>query len=323
LPDNVDFGHFNAIAGQNAWKEAALLIVVGRTLPPPADVEAIARPLFGADIDEIEPGTWYPLVERGVQMRDGAIAKFEGHAHPDPRAEEVRWQICEAGLIQAIGRGRAINRTAANPLQIDILTNVPLPVVTDELVSWDVIQPTKAEIMRSRGAVPLNYRDMAAAYPDLFRKGAEAARKALGEENPGEMPIEEYLIGVSPGFLAIDYRRSGSRGPASTLLFDPNRIEPLAWLTERIGAVEIKGTARPLPISFKEYLQQRRLTDTPNGTFVEDAQHDRMLPDVRTWEQLESYLRGRGACDGALAAGRSVWGQYVAKHRSDRAGKAE
>jgi len=43
-------------------------------------------------------------------------------------------------------------------------------------------------------------------------------------------------------------------------------------------------------ISFKEYLQQRRRTDTPQGDFVEDARRDGKLPDVRTWDQLEGDL---------------------------------
>src|SRR5882757_5593615 len=71
--------------------------------------------------------------------------------------------------------------------------------------------------------VPLNYRDMAATYPDLFPTG-EAARKALERENPGQTPIEKYIIGVCPGFCALGYRRVGSRGPASKLLFDRKRI---------------------------------------------------------------------------------------------------
>jgi len=85
-------------------------------------------------------------------------------------------------LIQAIGRGRAVNRTADNPLKIDIVTNYPLPIVVDELTTWALIQPTDVEIMRSRGAVPTTYRDMATAYPDLFTS-EDAARKSLTRES--------------------------------------------------------------------------------------------------------------------------------------------
>jgi putative DNA primase/helicase len=89
--------------------------------------------------------------------------------------------MCEAGLVQAIGRGRGVNRSAAEPLQIDILTNVVLPIDVDEVTTWDRIQPSLVQIMRARGAMPLSYADMAAAYPDLLVTRA-AAKMALTRE---------------------------------------------------------------------------------------------------------------------------------------------
>jgi hypothetical protein len=238
----------------------ALLILIGRTEPPPQEVEKLARALFDTDVAEMPAGQWYPKVDRGVQMRDGGVAVIQSPAHPDRRAEAVRSQICEAELIQAIGRGRAVNRTAADPLHIDILTAYPLPIVVDELTTWELVQPTDAEVMRSRGAVPMNYRDMATAYSDLFTSPHAAQMRLIREfgigikgvnRNPSQSPIESYLIGVCDGFLSISFRRKGFRGPPSKLLFDPQRIEPLAWLNERIGEVSIQGKPR------KPYLRSR------------------------------------------------------------------
>ncbi len=45
---------------------------------------------------------------------DGEQTQLEADIHPDPLVESVRNQICEAELIQAIGRARAIRRTAAH-----------------------------------------------------------------------------------------------------------------------------------------------------------------------------------------------------------------
>ena len=107
--------------------------------------------------------------------------------------------------------------------------------------------------MRSRGAVPTTYRDMATAYPDLFTS-EDAARKSLTRESAldingftslgGQTPKESYLIGVCPGFLSIPFKRKSFHARPSKLLFDPKSIDPLTWLTERIGEVNIKGTAR-------------------------------------------------------------------------------
>lgn len=139
----------------------------------------------------------------------------------------------------------ATNRIAANPLQIDIVTNVVLPIEVDEVATWDDIQPTVAQIMRVRGAVPLNYADMATAYPDLFLS-RDAAKMALARErmaaaagNPEQTPIGEYLIGVCSGFSSLRYRRVAARGPASTLLYDHTRIDPQPWLSERVGEVAL------------------------------------------------------------------------------------
>jgi hypothetical protein len=94
---------------------------------------------------------------------------------------------------------------------------------------------------------------MATAYPDLFGS-AESAKKALEREytsnssklrgDPSQTPIEKYLIGVCPRFLAMSFRKKGFSGPTSKLLFDPNLIEPLAWLTEKIGRVTVIGKPR-------------------------------------------------------------------------------
>ena len=171
LPANVTVRHFNDIGGENAWKDVALVVVIGRTEPAPSAVERTTRALFGAEVQEIpvdhNRAIRYPRTTRGIRMRTGRGVAVEGPCHPDPRAEAVRWAICEAQLVQAIGRGRGVNRTDANPLQIDILTNVVLPIEVDEVTTWARIQPGTARVMRAAGAVPLSYTDMATAYPDF------------------------------------------------------------------------------------------------------------------------------------------------------------
>lgn len=66
-------------------------------------------------------------------------------------------------------------------------------------------------------------------------------------------------------------------------------------------------------MTFREYLAQRRITDTPCGDFVQDARHDPTLPDIASWDALEGYLRlkttGRMPVGVRLAA-RDVWRQY-------------
>jgi putative DNA primase/helicase len=272
LPDTVDLGHFQALAGLNQWRDARVIIIIGRTLPPVRDVEQIARVVFEREITEIEPNQLgrveYPRVPRSIRMRGGGCVMVDGPGHPDPLAEEIRLQICEAELVQAIGRGRGIRRQADNALEVDLLTNIAVPgIEVDEALTWQEIQPSSIDVMWAAGAVPLGHADMATAYPHLF-VSAEAARKRLEREkdssggcknpgqfrcpearNPGQTSIRKIIInrhlsGVS-GVFAVHYRRSGSRGPAGELLYDPARIDPLGWLTERLGPVALIGPAVP------------------------------------------------------------------------------
>jgi putative DNA primase/helicase len=244
MPANVALAHFNATAGLNAWQDVELLVVIGRTEPSPRTVERTARALFGCEVREIEPNehghVWYPRVPIGIRMRDGRATTVLSNQHPDWRVDLIRWLICEAELVQAIGRGRGVRRTAMNPLRIEILCSIPLPIEVDEVVSWEDLQPSLVRVMWARGAVPTTYGDMALAFPNLF-PSREAAKKAVGRENWGQTLIGYISHKELSPVSAIHYRRAGSRGPAGKLLFDPTRINPVEWLNDHLGPVTVLG----------------------------------------------------------------------------------
>lgn len=54
-------------------------------------------------------------------------------------------------------------------------------------------------------------------------------------------PAAEFRAQGGGGNVAfVRYRRIGSRGPASSLLYDPDLIrDPMAWLTDRLGKVAV------------------------------------------------------------------------------------
>jgi len=246
LPDTVDVANFNALTGSDAWKEVAIVIVIGRLAPPVREVERIARVVFGIEVQEVEPDDKgyirYPQIRRGIRMRDGRGIGVDGPSHPDPRVKAIRWAICEGKLIQAIGRGRGVNRTEASPLQIDILTNVCSPIEVDEVTTWAKIQPGAMDVMCAHGAIPLGYRDMADAYPDLFPT-RDTAKMAIRRENPEQTSIKSIPYRRMFRVSAVRYRRAGSRGPAGTLFYDPTRIDPLTWLTEHLSAATLLPNA--------------------------------------------------------------------------------
>jgi putative DNA primase/helicase len=156
LPENVDAAHFNAVEGIDKWGEVAGQIVVGRTMPPPNEVELMAEVLTGevVDRDGVEfPGGWYPRKVVGIRMSGGGEVGHPTLAeyHPDTICEAIRRNICEGGLTQAIGRSRAVNRTEANPIHTVIVGTMPLALSVDEVLTADAIEPDPLILMASRG----------------------------------------------------------------------------------------------------------------------------------------------------------------------------
>jgi putative DNA primase/helicase len=134
LPPRVEAVHFNALSGLDRWGGVGGMVVLGRTFPAPRTVELNAMALTGRvpTPNPADAGWWYPMVERRVRLAGDRTAPLAMEEH----AEAVRWCICEGELIQAMGRGRGVNRSAATPLEIDLLTDVVLPVTVDALVPW-------------------------------------------------------------------------------------------------------------------------------------------------------------------------------------------
>jgi hypothetical protein len=196
LPPGVLTAHFNAIEGLDYYKDVRLLITVGRTAPGPLAVEAIASALSGVEVASTQAtGMWYDRVERMI-----GSAGVRCDEHPDPLAEAVRWQASEAGIIQAIGRGRGVNRTSATPLDIDVLFDAPLPGQLDRVERWRA--PSLATVMRLDGFWLNAPGDMSRAWPATWktRQAAKdwADRQRHGSGTEGTLPIRKYLIGKVP-----------------------------------------------------------------------------------------------------------------------------
>ncbi len=176
LPPRVEAVHFNALSGLDRWGGIGGMIVLGRTLPAPRTVELIAMALTGREPipNPEDAGWWYPMTERRLRLADDRTAPLSTEAHADPIAEAVRWSICEGELIQAMGRGRGVNRTAGTVLEIDLLTDVVLPVTVDALAPWSELRPTRRDLMALSGIVLKNAADMAACLPELWSSAAAA-----------------------------------------------------------------------------------------------------------------------------------------------------
>jgi putative DNA primase/helicase len=143
------------------------------------DVEDTAGLLSGVELRTPRKDgamVWFDRVERGIRLRDGSGVAVTCDQHPDALAEALRWQVCEAEVGQAIGRGRGVNRTAETPLDIGILADVVLPLTIDQVEEWAV--PGLEVEMEAEGIWLESPTDMAKAWPAVWAT-AKAAKEWL------------------------------------------------------------------------------------------------------------------------------------------------
>jgi putative DNA primase/helicase len=250
FPPFVELRHHNALAGIDRYRNVRGIIVIGRTLPPPKEVERIAGVLTGFAVERC--GDWYPGERITLRAADGSMATVERETHPDPLAAEILRQICDDELLQIIGRGRGANRTAADPLDVVIYGRVPVPVRVDELRIWSPVS-LDDELLARQGIVLSSHRDMAEAFgldPESIKK--DRCRKCVQKgTNPYKnllyrnVPICQLLLGE---LKAAGYRRDKPRHSNQRVVYDPRIVmDPETWLTERLGPLAV---FEPLPALF-------------------------------------------------------------------------
>lgn len=237
LPTNAEAVHFNALSGLDRWRDVAGMMVLGRTLPAPVTVEALAAALTNRSpvTCDDDGAWWYARVERRIALAAGGVHSIAGEQHPDPTAEAARWAICEGELVQAIGRGRGVNRSAEMPLEIDLLTDVVLPIEVHEVLTWEEVRPTDHDIMASTGVVLENAADMAIAFPELWPT-RDAAKKQNQRRGTHCCYRDFSNSGLSPSSSIVTYRPAGAGQKDRQARFDLSLIpDPRAWLEARLG----------------------------------------------------------------------------------------
>ncbi len=238
-----------AVAGRDEWGAVSGLVVIGRTAAPPQDVERMAEALTGAAVPPI--AGWYPRAATVREMAGGEDMAAEADAHPDPVCEAIRWHVTEGELVQIIGRGRGVNRTAAAPLSVLAMTDAPLPVPVHEAIGFADLAPTAEDKMLAEcGFAFETPRHAAFACPALWANW-ETAKSALAKGKKGENPYKNILIGdftlLPPELCRVDYRRAGQGQGDAVAWFDPLMVaDPEAGLTYFLGKLAWWQTA-PAP----------------------------------------------------------------------------
>ena len=236
LPPNIKIAHFGAIEGLDEFKRVRLLISIGRAIPGPQDAEELAALLSGRWRDvtlthySVSGGAWFERQFGGVTMADGSCLGVEQDYHPDELVEAIRWQQHEAKVIQAVGRARAVNCEAGNPLSIDIVNNAPLPILVDEAVRWEA--PSPIVEMFADGVALTSPLDIHAAWPDIFE--SERTAKRVVAELPERPSPPSGPEPASTGWAKAVYQWGGPKQKMRTAYFLPCAVPDIrSWLTDR------------------------------------------------------------------------------------------
>ncbi len=224
----VELRHYGDLEGENAFSGVRGVVAVGWPLPPAGAVERQAAALTGRRPRGAVGAGAYPMAQGGVALREGAGMGVEMPRHADELVEAMRWALTEGRMVQAIDRARAVRRGPGRPLELVILSPLPLPgVVVDRAVRWADVEVSRLELAfwRLGGVLPLRP-------DDLVRTGlwpsVEAAERATKRER-GDNAFRVSLIkGVSP--LSVPYRHPGQRAWSSALVdpaLPPSRVVEL------------------------------------------------------------------------------------------------
>src|SRR5262249_33218880 len=134
-------------------------------------------------LTDYPPDMWYEKKPVGRLTADGTGRRALAYRHPDPVVEAVRFAICEGELVQAVGRGRGVRRTAETPLAVWILTDVLLPIPVAALTPWkELCAHGSLALLAAKGLVPLDYTGMEVALSQWF--GDDAKLKNWLEYRP-------------------------------------------------------------------------------------------------------------------------------------------
>jgi hypothetical protein len=212
LPRNITLGHHGGLSGLDRFGGVRALIVIGRQQPPPAAMERAAEALSGRPVEHLAARKWYPLRDAKRELATGELVLTEAEFHPDPLVEKLRWAACEGELVQIVERGRGAERTPFSPLDVWLLTNVPVPLPIDEVIHSDDLRPRAEDLMLAQlGRMFENAGDAARAlHPDLTE--AQIARKAatLRQRMHEERETHGCNWQPPPGLVRASYRKQAA-----------------------------------------------------------------------------------------------------------------
>jgi putative DNA primase/helicase len=239
IPAQVTWAHHGAVTGRDEWSDVRAMIVIGRSLPSPAAVDAQAEALTGQPV--AERSGWYSAVDGTRELADGSVTAAETERHPHPIAEAFRWRACEGELQQIIERARGVTRRSdAERVDVVVVTDVPLPLPVDTLSETDIAPRIEDQMLAREGLVLLSATDSAKAFKWIGTAGRVRQQRRRERERHGT----EWT--PPPGLLSRRYRRAETGSHTELVLYDPELVpHPEVLLQGVLGSLDYLTGPRP------------------------------------------------------------------------------
>ncbi len=232
LPAGWSVAHYGAIRGLDQYKECDTVVLVGTYLPPVQPVENEAGAL-AARLPGIRKFSGnYVELQRPFRLREGdAAASIWGH--PDEVVQRVLEQKREAEMLQAVDRLRLVH--ALHPKPVFVLSNLPLDLTVDELVTLEQLAGPDDYLGQLLdhlgGVVPLRAGLLHDRRPDLF-PSEKAAEKWAAPYTPKPLISSIRQTGVKE----LRAKAIGQRGPSDTrILVRGDHPAPRAAVEHHLG----------------------------------------------------------------------------------------
>lgn len=260
LPPDCGLLHHGAAQGINAFENVRTVLIFGRLLPETDAIERQAAALTGSPVQQLPEEQLAngkkcrrPVVINVPRVLPNASAvTVTRYSHPDLTCDALLQDYVQGNLVQAAGRGRAVNRTATDPLEVfiyadtypealplDAALNTRAPSPAERMALSQAMQTGRAEDL---GVVLFSATDAARAYDQLWNS-ERAAIKAFQAEKQKCPKLYNYIfIGVGApvlagqnsipdGFSLCCYQPEGERQkPRFALVSDEQKMGFHGWI---------------------------------------------------------------------------------------------
>jgi hypothetical protein len=196
VPIHCALNHFGNIRGLDIYKDYEAVLIISRNQPPVMGIESVGRALYfdshaplQMDVEDLD------IEVRGYLHVNGLEAGIPTQVHPDPRVQTLLELVREAETLQAVDRIRLVH--AELPKYVFILSNVPLSIPVNHLLSWDQIIAGTTKLTEAwycaEGVLPLGKKWLAENFPKLF-PSESSAKNYLEQLNDGKPALINQLV---------------------------------------------------------------------------------------------------------------------------------